>query len=379
MQSIHAETLYTGTDVRENAYLSFANGKVVGVSEKPRGEVVGEFLVVTPALVDPHNHIGMHRAGEPAGETESNEQLDTLLPVPDALDSVQMDDPAFRESIESGVLYSCVLPGSGNVIGGRSAVIRHWGVDSSEALIARAGIKAAFGHNVRSQGHWKGARPTTRMGAVALLRAKLHDAREKLQRHQAATPDKKRETSFSAEDLLLQDLLTRRQRLRAHAHKADDIAALLRIAEEFALDVSVEHAGDVHQVEVFRKLAQRNIPVIVGPLDTFASKTELRHRSWRNLTHLLAAGGPFALMTDHPVTLCSNLLVSARWFLRCGASRQDAIETVTRRNAAVLGLSGRLGTLARGRWASFVGWSGDPFDMAAYPAAVYGEGDLLHS
>jgi len=50
------------------------------------------------------------------------------------------------------------------------------------------------------------------------------------------------------------------------------------------------------------------------------------------------------------------------------------VELVTRRNADLLGLGEILGTLEKGKWASFTGWNGDPFDFTAYPTAVYGEG-----
>ncbi|MBT8373184.1 MAG: hypothetical protein KJO34_19620 [Deltaproteobacteria bacterium] len=39
----------------------------------------------------------------------------------------------------------------------------------------------------------------------------------------------------------------------------------------------------------------------------------------------------------------------------------------------------QLGTLANGKWASFICWRGDPFDLTNYPVAVYGEGNLLYS
>ena len=71
------------------------------------------------------------------------------------------------------MLYSCILPGSGNIIGGRSAVIRTYALDTNLALIARAGLKAALGYNPMSTVSWKGTRPTTRMGALAILRRKL--------------------------------------------------------------------------------------------------------------------------------------------------------------------------------------------------------------
>ncbi|MGD8263533.1 MAG: amidohydrolase family protein, partial [Desulfobacterales bacterium] len=56
-----------------------------------------------------------------------------------------------------------------------------------------------------------------------------------------------------------------------------------------------------------------------------------------------------------------------------------AIELVSSKNARILGVDDRLGTLEKGKWASFICWNGDPFDMTSYPVAVYGEGELIHS
>ena len=81
-----------------------------------------------------------------------------------------MDDKSFKESIEWGVLYSCILPGSDNIIGGRAVVIRNYGRDIEEAFIKYAGIKTALGFNPRRTTDWKGTRPYARMGAIGLLR-----------------------------------------------------------------------------------------------------------------------------------------------------------------------------------------------------------------
>ena len=114
-------------------------------------------------------------------------------------------------------------------------------------------------------------------------------------------------------------------------------------------------------------------------MDSFAYKVELKHENWRNIRHLIASGVQFGLMTDHPVVLARQLLLQTRWFIRAGLRKQQAVELVTASNAGILGLSRVLGTLAKGKWASFVGWSGDPFELAAYPVAVFGEGELLHT
>jgi len=369
--------MYTGRALLRDVYLTFNGERIIGVSTTRKGTLEGHFPVVTPAFIDPHSHIGMHRSGEPGAEGDGNESFDSIIPLIDALDSVQMDDTAFRDAIEMGVLYSCVVPGSGNIIGGRSAVIRHYGENASAALIGRAGLKSAFGYNPRSTTGWKGTRPSTRMGALALLRKKLDAVRLKIDKRKRAKGRRKDDVAFTAEEGVLRDLLGGRERLRAHVHKIDDIAALLRLADEYKLKVTIDHACDVHQPEIWRELAHRKIPVVFGPVDSFAYKVELKHENWRNLRHLIDSGVAFGLMTDHPVMLSRQLFLQTRWFLRLGYTKTQAIELVTRRNAEILGIDNQFGTLAKGKRASFVGWNGDPFSLASHPVAVYGEGRLL--
>ncbi|MHC4917822.1 MAG: imidazolonepropionase, partial [Planctomycetota bacterium] len=68
MQCVKAKVVYTGKGKAEKTHLVFNRGKVVGLSRRRRGKLLGEFPVVTPAMVDPHCHIGMHRSGEPSAE-----------------------------------------------------------------------------------------------------------------------------------------------------------------------------------------------------------------------------------------------------------------------------------------------------------------------
>jgi imidazolonepropionase-like amidohydrolase len=217
------------------------------------------------------------------------------------------------------------------------------------------------------------------MGAIALLRKRLDEVYQKMQKHKKARGKKKADITFSAEEAVLRDLLAGRLRLRAHAHKIDDIAVLLRVVDDFKIKVSVEHAMDVYRPEIFRELKKRNIPVIYGPLDAFAYKVELKHEDWQNIRHLLESQVEYGLMTDHPVTPARQLFLQTRWFTRAGISKQQAIELVSRKNAEILGLSKILGTLEKGKWASFICWNRDPFDLTSYPVAVYGEGKLLYS
>jgi imidazolonepropionase-like amidohydrolase len=379
MNSIFAKTIYTGRKIISDAYLIFDPQKIVGISTTEKGNLRGQFSVITPAFVDAHSHIGMARAGEPSDQGETNDQSDAILTLADALDSVQMDDSALRDAVEMGVLYSCVVPGSGNIIGGNSAVIRNYANTSTNALIKRAGLKAAFGFNPMKTHSWKGKRPTTRMGALAVLRSKLDEVQQKVLKYRKAKGSKKQDITFTAEDKVLQDVLAGKIRLRAHVHKIDDIAALLRLVDDFKIKIVVDHAMDVHQPQIFQELKRRKIPVVYGPIDSFAYKVELKHENWRNIRHLVASKVEFGLMTDHPVTLARQLLLQTRWFIRAGLSKQAAIELISRKNSQILGIDDRIGSIEKGKWASFICWSGDPFDLSSYPLAVYGEGELLFS
>ena len=376
MTTVLGKMIYTGDAVIDHAYINIQGEVIASIGKQKAAEAVGEYPVITPALIDPHCHIGLIRGGEPGAESEANDQMKAILAHADVLDSIQMDDVGFPASVEAGVLYSCVLPGSGNIISGKSAVIRNYATDTNSAFISRAGIKGAIGYNPMSTREWKGERPYTRMGSMAMLRTMLHEVRNKMTK-QAAKEDA--DVTYSADEEIFKAVLSGEERLRIHVHKSDDVAALLRMVDEYHLKVTVEHTCDIHDDRTYRELAARGIPVIYGPMDSLAYKVELKHENWRNIRYLIDSGVEYGLMTDHPVILQKMLLFELRWFLRMGLSKQEALEIITRKNAELIGVDNILGTITPGKWASFVCWNGDPFSLESYPVAVYAEGKLIYS
>ena len=377
MFTIKANLLYTGKMLKTDAYISVDKTIISDIGTEG-SKVLKEYPVITPAFIDPHCHIGLMRFGEPSTEAEGNEKCDSILIFADILDSIQMDDHAFQKAIQAGVLYSCVLPGSNNILSGRAAIIRNYGETTTSALIARAGIKAALGFNTIVCDEWKGKRPTTRMGALAILREKLFTMVEKLKSTTTST--------LTKEEEIYENILMGKEKLRVHAHKADDIESILRLVDEihsihkkYTIKLSIEHAGNIHTPYIFTMLKKRNIPVVYGPLDAFPYKVELKHMNWKNISHLLDSKVDFGLMTDHPVVLQTSFLYQLRLFTRLGLNKEQAIRIITYQNAKILGIDTILGTLEKRKWASFICWNGDPFDMTKYPVAVYGEGKLLYS
>jgi len=375
MPAVQGKIVYTGQGLIENATIEWEGATLTGVAESGDGDAKC-YPAITPAIIDAHCHMGLIRGGEPGAEAEANDQMAAIIAHADVLDSIQMDDSGFASSIEQGVLYSCVLPGSGNILSGNSAVIRNYAANTNEALIARAGIKAAFGYNPMGTRDWKGTRPYTRMGALSMLRKALVDVRNKMTKEESQEDGEP--VVYDAEEAVLKNLLAGEERLRVHVHKSDDVAALLRFVDEFSLDVTVEHTCDIHEKGTYDELARRGIPVVFGPMDCLAYKVELKHEHWSNIKHMIASGVEFGLMTDHPVILQRLLLLTLRWFLRAGLSKEQALQIITRKNAEILGIDDVLGTLEEQKWASFVCWSGDPFSLESYPLAVYAEGKLIY-
>ena len=189
-------------------------------------------IVITPAFIDPHSHVGMVRSGEPSKKEEANEQMNSIYPLVNALHSIYMDDPSFNESVESGVLYSIVLPVSGSVIGGKAVLIRNFVHDISQAFIKDIGVKAALGFNPRSTIDWKGNRPSNRMGAVAMLRENFIKA-QKMQRLVQA--EKKVIDEVEPLTEVSMDILSAKYQMMVHVHKEDDVMGLLQLAKEFGI------------------------------------------------------------------------------------------------------------------------------------------------
>jgi imidazolonepropionase-like amidohydrolase len=374
MKLIKCQTLFDGRDENKDVFIGFEGENIVYVgNNKQEGEIIAEGTV-TPAFLDAHSHIGMVRAGEPDKEEESNEQMRTVYPLVNALHSIYMDDSAFGESVESGVLYSTVLPGSGNVIGGKAVLIRNFAHDINEAYVMDVGIKAALGHNPRSHVEWKGDRPSTRMGAVAMLRENLVKA---LKARQLVEMEKKVPAEIEPLTEVFMDILSNKFKMMVHLHKEDDAMILIQLAREFGLKVIANHCSDVHRQEVFVALREASIPIIYGPMDSFPYKVELKHESWKNAEKLLKSGAKFSLMSDHPVILQRNLFYSLRHFLRFGLSKAEAISKITSEPAEIIGAH-NIGEVRPDFKASFVVWSGDPFSLTSHPIMVVAEGKIAY-
>jgi imidazolonepropionase-like amidohydrolase len=378
MKLIRSKTLFDGKNEKHNMYIGFENEEIKYVGrhkpekENENDEVIFEADTVTPGFIDSHSHIGMARSGEPSEEEEANEHMKSVYPLINSLHSIYMDDQSFAESVESGVLYSTVLPGSGNVIGGKAVLVRNFSKDIGSAYIMDVGIKAALGYNPRSTTKWKGDRPSTRMGAIALLRENFIKAR-KIQR--LINIEKKVIDEVEPITEVFIDILLGKYKMMVHVHKEGDIMVLIQLAKEFGIKVVANHCADVYRREVFEALKRASIPIVYGPMDSFPYKVELKHESWRNVKQLLDSKAKFSIMSDHPVILQRNMFYTLRHLSRFGISRAGALSRITSDAADIIGIN-NIGQIRPGFKSSFIIWNGDPFSLLNYPIMVVAEGRI---
>ena len=399
---IFAETLFDGKTRKENLSIIVEGDKIVDlVNKKLKADFSG---VVTPAFIDAHSHIGMVRFGEPGSEEESNDYTDQFLPLNNPLNSVYFDDRAFTEAVDFGVLYSCIVPGSGNLLGGKAMIIRNFAQNRQEALFKDYGYKMALGYNPRSTKDWKGARPNTRMGIYSLIEKKFSQVLDKHNKAELAKEKKLKELEARAkekklarkevdaekalidreqvleldtEDNAILDILVNKRTVKVHVHKEDDILYLIELVKKYDLTVTADHLGDVFHTEIFNALADNNIPVVYGPLGSLPYKVELKHDDYKNAALLMKSKTFYGLMTDHPVIMTSLLRESLKYFLIAGMSEEKAMSIITYRNAKILGIDNLLGTIEKNKLASLTVWNKSPFHLSAFPKAVMAEGRLI--
>lgn len=333
---------------------------------------------VLPGLVEAHGHLGVHEEGEGWAGEDVNEMTDPNGAGLRAIDAVNIEDEGFRDALAGGVTSVVVKPGSGNPIGGQTVAIKTWGGRTvDEQVISDAvSVKAALGENPKRVYGDKKALPSTRLGVAYVVRKAFVDAQSYAARRAAAEAKGEPFDRDLAKETLVR-VLDGELVWDQHTHRADDIATAIRLSEEFGYRLVVNHGTE--GALIADVLAEKDVPVIFGPLLTSRSKVELRHRAIANLGRLAAAGVRVAITTDHPVVPINFLVHQASFAVKEGLDRDVALRALTVNPASFLGLQGRIGALAPGLDGDVVVWSGDPLDVASRAEHVFVTGTEVYT
>ena len=300
-----------------------------------------------------------------------------VTPALRAIDAINPRDRCFDESAAYGVTLTATGPGSANVVGGQFALMHTFGRSLDERLVQEPlALKIAFGENPKTCYNERKQTPSTRMGTAAVLRQALVDAQEYARKMQLEA-DKRPDRDLARE--MIAKALAGEIRVKAHAHRADDILTALRIGHEFGLRMSLEHCTEGYLIAdtLLEEQRRYGTPVIVGPLFSDRSKPELSNMTYSAPGILERAGVRFAMMTDHPVIPEKHLLVCAIIAHREGLSERGALACVTRNAAWALGVEERFGSIAAGKEADFALYDREPLDARAKVVKTIGGGKVV--
>ena len=333
---------------------------------------------VLPGFVESHAHLGVHEEGEGWAGQDVNEMTDPNGAGLRALDGINIEEEGFRDALIGGVTAAVVKPGSGNPIGGQTVAIKTWGGRTVDEQVfrERVSVKSALGENPKRVYGEQKTLPSTRLGVAKVIRDAFVRAQNyRDRRDHALAEGKPVERDLGLEPLaaVLEGDLIGDQ----HPHRHDDIATAIRLAEEFGYRLVVNHGTD--GAKIADVLAERDVPVIYGPLITSRSKVELRDRDVANLGRLARAGVRVAITTDHPVVPINYLVHQASLAVKEGLDRDVALRAMTIEPARMLGLDDRVGALRPGLDGDVVVWSGDPLDLFSRVQRVFITGTEVYS
>ncbi len=363
---------FDGTVVVEGAKIISLGQKVTAPAGAEIIDAAGQWLV--PGFIDAHTHLGLDEEGGQFAGDDTNEATSPNTAGVRAIDAIYPADLAFRDALTGGVTTVNVTPGSANVIGGlMTAIHTHGRVIDEMVLVETSGLKAALGENPKRFYSARKELPSTRLGVAYVLRQAWCDALD-YQRKMETEPEQ------TKRDLQLENLvkvLSGELKLRQHAHRADDIATAIRVAEEFGYELVIEHGTNAAPIADY--VAEHNVPVLFGPVLTSRAKLELIDRGPWNAAVLEKAGVELSIITDHPVVPIEYLVTSAALCVKHGMTREGALRALTINPAKVLGLDHRIGSLAVGKAADMVLWSGDPFDIMSHAERVFIDGETVYT
>src|SRR5881628_2146134 len=246
----------TGQEIQGGSIL-FRDGRIVAVGttvQAPSDATVvdGTGKWVTPGVIDTHSHIGVFAAPGTFAESDGNEATNPVTAEVWAEHSFWPQDPQIPLAIAGGVTTIQALPGSANLIGGRSAVLKLVPARSVQEMKfpgAHYGLKMACGENPKRVYGQRGG-PSTRMGNMAGYREAFIDGqayRRKWDKwnkdHQGDPPERNLRNETIAE------VLRGNIYVQNHCYRADEMMQMLDLAHEFGFKIrSFHHAVESYKI-----------------------------------------------------------------------------------------------------------------------------------
>jgi len=375
-------TVYDGAGGRiDNGTVLIADGEVIAVGGPelavPAGytRVDGRGKFVTPGVIDIHSHLGDYPTPSVQAHEDGNEMTDPITPEVWAEHSVWPQDPGFTRALANGGVTALqILPGSANLMGGRTVTLKNVPgrtVQQMKFPGAPHGLKMACGENPKRVYGGQGRAPSTRMGNFAVNRQAWLDARK----YAEGERDERDLGNETLAGVLDGEIL-----VHNHCYRADEMALVLDMAKEMGYRVTAFH----HAVEAYKiadLLREADVCTAVWA-DWYGFKMEAYDGIPENAALLHNAGACVVIHSDDEngiQRLNQDAAKAQAAGRRMGIAIPDAevIGWFTLNAARAMGIGEVTGSLEPGKMADVVLWNGDPLSVYSRPEKVWVDGALM--
>lgn len=375
----------------DNGSVLLVDGKIQAVGgadlAAPAGATVldAQGRYVTPGIIDIHSHLGDYPSPGVESLSDGNEATSPARPEVWAEHSVWPQDPGFSRALANGGITSLqILPGSANLFGGRSVVLKNVPARTVQEMKfpgAPYGLKMACGENPKRVYGSKGQMPQTRMGNIAYVRQTWIKAKEYDRKW---TKYEKTGGEIPAEDLAMDTLrgvLHGQILVHNHCYRADEMAIMIDMSKEFGYKISTFH----HAVESYKIADLLKASGICSAMwaDWYGFKMESYDGISENIAFVQNAGACAIVHSDDPNGI-QRLNQEAAKAIAAGKragidiSEATAWTWLSANPAKALGIYDQTGSLKAGKMADVVLWNGDPFSAYTRPDKVWIDGALLY-
>ena len=357
--AVRGETVYTMTGQPiTNGVVVINNGKITAVGpassvQIPAGYRTLTAKVVTPGLIDAHTVVGLNGYLNQPHDQMALDGGGSVQPELRATDAYNAEERLIQWVREFGVTTIHTGHQPSALIPGQTMVAKTWGKNVDEAtIVPTAMVSVVLGNAANASGR----SPGTRAKQAAMLRAELIKAQENLA---------KKDPPKDLKSEIMMRVIKGEVRLLVTANKDQDIMTALRLAKEFNLKIVLDGVADAQLV--LNEIKASGFPVIIHP--TMARPGgDSENLSMETAAKLKAAGIPVALQSGYEgyVPKTRVVLFEAAMTAANGLSKTDALSLITIDAARILGLDGRIGSLAVGKDADLALYDGDPFEYTTH-------------
>ena len=365
-----AGKIYEQADILIDGQKIAAIGENLDVPPQTKS-IDADGLVAMPGIVDAHSHVGLF--GDGSGQ-DANEMTANATPEVESYYGIDIGDKAFQRVCRAGITVSAIPPGSGNVIGGMVCAVKSYG-DSLEKMCIKnpVALKMALGGNPKGVYGKRNQMPMTRMGVAEIIRENLIRVKEYLAKQQR---DEAVEYHQGMENLC--KVLRREIPMKVHCEQFD-MLTILRIAEEFDVELTIEHAWGASDFYDDIAASKNLRGIIFGPIGVYLTPGECGKVDIDSLIELDRRGVCCSIMTDGPVMNPDLIVCQAGELVRFGMDQQKALQMLTINPAKILGLEDRIGSLEKGKDADVVLFRGEPaIDTAARVVCTIVNGEIAY-